>query len=83
MNDPVAVEARFEPDGSIQPVALVLAGVRIRIASVGRQWDEADGRHILVMSHSHQTAELVYSPAGASWKLHVAPPDFGSPRATA
>lgn len=82
MNDPVAVEARFEPDGSIQPVGLVLNGKRLNVQAVGRQWDEDDGRHILVMS-SGQQAELVYRAADASWRLRRSPADFGNPTANA
>jgi hypothetical protein len=82
MNDPIAVEARFEPDGSIQPGALVWHGHRIDVQSVGRQWDEDDGRHILVLSAGKQ-AELVYRPADAAWNLRRSPLDFGSPTAKA
>lgn len=80
MNDPLAVEARFEPDGSIQPVALIRNGKRIELQSVGRQWDEDDGRHILVLSAGKQ-AELVYRAADASWRLRRSPIDFGIPTA--
>lgn len=80
MNDPLAVEARFEPDGSIHPAALIRKGKRIEVEAVGRQWDEDDGRHILVMSAGQQ-AELVFRAADGSWHLRRSPADFGSPTA--
>ena len=37
---PVTVEARFAPEGTITPTAIVEGGRRRAIAAVGRQWDE-------------------------------------------
>jgi len=35
---PVAVEARFDVDGTITPLALAWRGQMLRISDVGRSW---------------------------------------------
>lgn len=67
---PVTVEARFEPDGQIVPVAFTLDGRERRITDRGRQWTGARGeRHFLVMTAPTAIYELIFSPATLSWQV--------------
>jgi hypothetical protein len=80
MSEIIAVEARFETDGTIRPLAFIQRGVRYRVASLGRQWEQGDERHFLVMTPSEQIYELVYQPGEGCWKLKRQPEDFRPPR---
>lgn len=67
---PVAVEATFEPDGQIQPLAFTLNGQIHRISHRGRQWTDATGaRHFLVMTTPDAIHELIFSPSTLTWRL--------------
>ena len=69
MHAPVTVEARFEADGSIRPLAFMLDQQLIRIASLGRQWEHNGERHFLVMSPDERVHELAYLPQQGVWRL--------------
>jgi hypothetical protein len=77
MKEAIAVEARFELDGSIRPLNFIWRGHRYRIRSVGRQWDEESKRHFLVMVLGERVYELVYLPTESTWHLSRRPEDFG------
>ncbi len=67
---PVSVEARFEPDGSITPLAFTWQGRRVAIATVGRRWTADDGtRRFLVMSPLDEVFELSFDPTASAWKV--------------
>lgn len=80
MSEIIAVEARFEADGTIRPLAFFRRGRRYRVASLGRQWEQGDERHFLVMTPSEQVYELVYQSGEGCWKLQRQPKDFRPPR---
>lgn len=79
MSEIIAVEARFEADGTIRPLAFNHHGVRYRVSSLGRQWEQGDELHFLVMTPSEQIYELVYQPSEGCWKLQRQPKDFRPP----
>jgi len=68
---PVAVEARFDADGTITPLALEWQGQRLLISDVGRSWATADGQfhHWLVMTVPHGTFELCLNTATLRWQI--------------
>jgi PncC family amidohydrolase len=65
----VAVEAQFQADGEIQPTAFTWRGSRRTIAGLGRQWDESDGRHVLVEATDGSRFELCLTSADHTWRL--------------
>lgn len=74
MKERITVEARFEAEGRVQPLAFEWRGLRFRVASVGRAWQEASERRFLVMTPEEQVYELAYAPepaAGQWWLLRV------------
>jgi hypothetical protein len=79
MSEIIAVEARFEADGTIRPLAFFHDGARYQVASLGRQWEQGDERHFLVMTPSEQVYELVYQLNEGCWKLQRQPKDFQPP----
>jgi hypothetical protein len=81
LNDPIVVDARFEKDGSIRPNAFAWKGLHYKIDSVGRQWEEQDIRHILVMVNGDKVFELSFTPSTLCWHLIRIPDDFGSHQA--
>jgi hypothetical protein len=76
MHEPIAVEARFDPDGRIVPLAFLWKGQRIPVHTQGRQWRDEGAYHFLVMDPGQQVYELVFSPSDSTWKLVRAPADF-------
>ena len=67
----VAVEARFDADGTITPLALAWRGQMLRIGDVGRSWATADGqlRHWLVMVATGGTYELCLDTTTLHWRI--------------
>jgi len=68
---PVAVEARFDVDGTITPLALAWRGQMLRISDVGRSWVAADGRlrYWLVMVPARGTFELRLDMMTLRWRI--------------
>lgn len=73
INEPVLVQARFLPDGRVQPTAFIWRNRTRYVADWGRQWDEtADAitwRCYLVRTPTQETFELRYAPAEGRWIL--------------
>jgi hypothetical protein len=80
MNEVIAVEARFEIDGAIHPLAFSWRGKRYRVVSLGRRWEEGEARHFLVMTPEEQIYELAYLLEESRWILRRTPKDFRPPR---
>lgn len=68
-DEPAAVEARFLADGEIRPTAFFWRGHRRSVTGLGRQWDEADGRHVLVTTEDGSRYELCLASDRKSWRL--------------
>jgi len=68
---PVAVEARFDVDGTVTPLALAWRGQMLRISDVGRSWVAADGRlrYWLVMVPARGTLELCLDTTTLRWRI--------------
>jgi hypothetical protein len=68
---PVAVEARFDADGTITPLALEWQGRGLPISDVGRSWATADGqlRCWLVMIAARGTFELCLNTTTLRWRI--------------
>lgn len=79
MIEPIPVEARFELDGSLRPIAFEWHDQRYVIESYGRQWQENVTRHFLVMASGDQVFELAYHPGRNQWHLIRSPQDFNRP----
>jgi hypothetical protein len=65
----VTVEAHFLPDGTVQPIAFTWRGRRWSVTGVGRQWDDADGKHVLIEVPDGSRFELCLTAAQGSWRL--------------
>jgi hypothetical protein len=76
----IAVEARFDVDGAVQPLAFIWKDQRYAVSSVGRSSQQGEALHFLVMTPTDQVFELAYSPAASSWRLVRHPGQFGGPR---
>jgi len=80
VNEAIVVDVRFKADGTIRPLAFSWRGKRYRVASLGRQWEQAGERHFLVMTTDEQVYELAYLPKEECWRLRRRPLDFQPPR---
>lgn len=65
----VQVTCRFDPQGRIYPLSFTSKGSHYAISSVGRQWDDSAGKHILVMDQTDQVHELLYITRSGQWLL--------------
>ena len=65
------VEARFDDSGRITVLSFTWQGRKRPVISHGRQWQAADGRHLLVMTPGERVFELVY--AAGSWRVARGP----------
>jgi hypothetical protein len=76
VHEPVLVQARFLPNGHVQPTAFIWRERTRYIADTGREWDEADEgaswRCYLVRTPNMETFELRFDPGGSRWLLQRA-----------
>jgi hypothetical protein len=80
MSEPIAVEARFEVDGNLKPIAFEWNEQRFIIDSLGRHWEENGNQHFLVMVTGDQIFELAYLSSKNQWQLIRKPQDFKRPQ---
>jgi hypothetical protein len=80
VNEPISVEARFRLDGTIQPLAFLWQEKRYPVAALGRQWEQDQEKHFLVMTPNNKVYEISYSPGEGAWRLRRRPEDFGGAR---
>jgi len=70
---PVAVEARFEEDGRLTPVAFKWQGQWTQVASVGRTWSTDDGGNVIhrymVGTPGEAVFELALEQATLRWRV--------------
>ena len=76
MNEAIAVEARFEVDGTLRPIAFEWRGQRLIIESYGRHWEKNGIHHFLVMVQSEQVFEIAFVAVENHWHLLRSPQDF-------
>jgi hypothetical protein len=67
--EPIEVTARFDADGRVHPIKFVWKGMTVPVASVGRDWKDQEGLHVLVMDFQGQAYELVFVLAENRWYL--------------
>lgn len=64
----VSVECTFSPTGTVQ-VKRIKTRDQWQMVEQGRQWVDANGRHILIILAAHKVHELVLNPATLTWNL--------------
>jgi hypothetical protein len=65
---PIGVACRFAEDGAVQ-VERVLWYGRWQRVSQGRQWLDANGRHVLIMLPGEVVQELLLQASSLRWWL--------------
>ncbi len=80
MSDVIHVEARFGEDGTILPLVFIWEERRFSVLTQGRQWQEGDLRHFLVMTSGEQVFEITYNEEDGSWCMGRSPAKFGRKR---
>ena len=76
MSEPIAVEARFEANGTLRPIAFEWKGQRFIIENHGRRWEENGTQHFLVMVQGEQVFEIAFLQGENQWQLLRSPQDF-------
>jgi Domain of unknown function (DUF6504) len=73
VGEPILVQARFLPEGGVQPVAFIWRNRTRYVAALGREWkEEAEGTHwrcYLVQAPNEETFELRLDSAAMRWIL--------------
>jgi hypothetical protein len=77
VDEPITVQARFDLEGGVQPVAFIWNGRTRYIADLGRQWlddagEASTARGFLVRSACGDTFELRLELPALRWLLHRA-----------
>ena len=67
--DAIEVEARFDQQGKITPLRFTWRGQTYPVESTGRQWQEQDEAHILVIVAGDRVLELVFNAGQVRWYL--------------
>lgn len=65
----IDITTRFKRDGSLIPIDFSLEDQTIQIMNIGRQWDNEDGKHILVVDFGENTYHLFFQLSDLSWYL--------------
>lgn len=73
--EPVEVAARWRHDGKLEPSQFFWKGKMYRVESTGRDWEDAEGLHILCMVDG-QVYELIFHLSPAGWLIR--PPNSPS-----
>jgi hypothetical protein len=73
VDQPTEVEARFDSDGVPVPSAFTWQGRRLKIADLGRRWEDEEAgdliRHFLVMVAGGDRYELTQHAATGRWRV--------------
>lgn len=69
LDEPVRVKAAMDDEGQITPQKMTWQERRYPLVAVGRQWDEEDGRHVLVESADGTRFELLLSRRDFAWRV--------------
>lgn len=67
--DKIQVTARFTKEGRIIPTKFVFHDTIITVQDWGRQWEDKEGRHILVMDARKKTYHLLFNVEEFTWYL--------------
>lgn len=69
--EPVAVSARWNMDGRFVVRQFRWRDVLMVVESTGRQWEEADGVHILCMVAGQGVVELRFQTSPTGWQIRT------------
>lgn len=64
---PTRVTARWHLNGRFEPRRFTWQENPVDVESTGRQWEDADGLHVLCMAYDGQVFELVFQLNPAGW----------------
>jgi hypothetical protein len=74
MAERIGVECIFTENGAVRVRRIKRGGAWIRVGQ-GRQWQDGNGRHILVMLPNQEVLEIVQRPDTLLWEME---PNRGS-----
>lgn len=68
MNQPIGIDCLFEKDGTVR-VRRVRIGDQWLQLEQGRQWQDENGRHVLIQVAGGAVQEILLSPYSLQWEL--------------
>lgn len=68
-DEPVSVTAVMDEEGKLDPQRVGWQGHKYKVIAVGQQWDEADGRHVLVEVAGGTRFELQLRREDFVWRV--------------
>lgn len=68
-DESASVTAEINDEGRLNPQRVVWQGHKYKVIAVGRQWDEADGRHVLVETTGGTRLELQLRREDFAWRV--------------
>ena len=71
----VAVDCKFKKDGTVRVMRVKVGDLWLPVTQ-GRQWQDDDGRHILIMLDDTKVRTLSLNPQSLTWEITPdQPPD--------
>lgn len=67
--EPVEAQARWVHDGGFEPTQFRWKGHMYRIESIGRNWEDDNGFHVMCMISGGQVFELIFRLKPAGWMI--------------
>ncbi|MDX1662368.1 MAG: hypothetical protein R3272_01165 [Candidatus Promineifilaceae bacterium] len=67
----IGVDCLFEEDGTVRVRRIAVRG-KWEGVEQGRQWQDEEGRHVLVMRHGATVQEIVLAPETLRWEIKPA-----------
>jgi hypothetical protein len=68
MTRPIGVDCLFYPDGRIRLRRIKLGDQWVAVEQ-GRQWQDENGRHILIIIPGQEVQEILLNPDSLHWQL--------------
>lgn len=68
-DEPASVTVEINDEGILNPQRVAWQGHKYKVTAVGRQWDEADGRHVLVEAVGGTRFELQLRREDFAWRV--------------
>jgi hypothetical protein len=74
LNTKISVTASIDQTGLTRPRTILLHGQTLTVIAVGRQWEETEGRYVLVEVGDGTRYELLLSRQDLTWRIKRAWP---------
>jgi len=69
----IDLQVKYLPDGKMIPVQFTCQDQTFLVTDIGRNWQDEQGTHILVLTGQGTASELILSSKDAAWYIKQKP----------